>query len=165
MGYNLTIGEAVIEDHGDLEVRVGAEGFEDADAPDHDKYVGKTSSRSPGYSAWSEFCKEAGIEVLFYGSGWDRDARRYGNCPDGYHRETPILAEHPGCQKLCQGDLDVVRAAREKREKNNGCRLAGFWEDDGIDNGTDPTLARLLWLEFWIEYALKHCKIPVIQNT
>ena len=168
MGYNLTIGNAILRySADDLYLRIGAEVVEHPD----DRYTGKSNSRSPSYTAWNDFCREAGIHEMFYGKGWDRDDLRYRNCSDDFHRETPLLVEHPGTQPLCRGDLEFVRAARIRREQSNDGRPPGFWECSNetgwveVDNGTDPTLARLLWLEFWIGWALDNCDIPVLANS
>jgi hypothetical protein len=163
MGYNLTIGEAVIECSDDW-IRIGADHITHPDAPDHCPYTGKGNSRSPSYGAWHDFCKEAGIYQLFYGSGWDRDQRRYIPAED-FYRETIWLDDHPGCAVIVPADLGYIRSARIQRESANGGRSPGFWTEDGADNGTDPVLARLLWLEFWVEWALNNCKNPIIANT
>lgn len=166
MGYNLTIGEANLDyDASDLRIRIRAKFATHPDAPTHDDYVGNGNSRSPGYGAWSEFCKEAGITELFYGTGWSREERRYKECSESFHRETPLLANHPGAQPICQGDLDYVRQARIRREQTNGGKEPGFWDDDNRDNGKDPQLARLLWLEFWFDWALKNCQMPIMENS
>ena len=166
MGYNLIIGNAVLKyDADDPRVWIEAERAEHPEAPDHDDFVRKTNSRSPSYTAWHGFCREAGIYELFYGQGWDRDSRSYRQCSEEFHRETPLLKEHPGAQPILPQDLEYVRAARIKRERTNGGKGPGFWADDGVDNGTDPTLARLLWLEFWMGWALTNCPMPIIENS
>lgn len=166
MGYNLTIGNARLHYYPEYQhLCIEAEPAQHPDAPDHDPYTGKGNSRSPSYTAWHDFCLEAGIEPLFYGGGWDRDLRAYRKCPENFHRERPLLVEHPGVQPLCRRDLEYVKAARLRREATNGGREPGFWDDDGKDNGKDPTLARLLWLEFWLKWALDNCAIPVLENT
>jgi hypothetical protein len=171
VGYTITIGEAKIAyDPEWLSISIEAESEEHDDAPNHDGFTGKSNSRSPSYTVWPDFCRDAGIYELFYGGGWDKANGYYKSCPDGYHRETPLLAHHPSAQPICKGDLDVIRAARVKREQTNGGRPPGFWEYDKekrdfIDNGTDSTLARLLWLEFWMDWAIKNCRIPIIENT
>lgn len=166
MGYNITVGQAeIFYDKEDLFIRLGAEFAEQEAAPDHDKHTLKGNSRSPGYIAWHEFCKDAGITKLFYGQGWSMDARSYLPCSDAFHRETPLLRDHPGAQPIGPKDLAYIRAARKTREETNGGRPPGFWEDDGVDNGKDPTLARLLWLEFWFDWAIKNCSMPVVANS
>lgn len=171
MGYTLTIGEATLHFvPEDQYLRIEAQRATQPGAPNHDRFTGNGNSRSPSYTGWKEFCEEAGISELFYGGGWDREARGYRECSENYHRSTPLLAEHPGSQPLCDGDLKEVRAARMHREKNNGGREPGFWDYDkethqDIPNDKDSTLARLLWLEFWIAWALENCRIPILQNT
>jgi len=163
MGYHLTIGEARIERDDDY-IRIAAEDATDDAAPDHCPYTKKGNGRSPSYTAWHDFCKEAGIEKLFYGDGWSREERRYIPSED-FYRETILLGEHPGAAVIIPQDLEYVRDARIRREATNGGREPGFWEDDGRDNGKDHVLARLLWLEFWIDWALKNCENPIIENT
>jgi hypothetical protein len=166
MGYTFTIGNAQLNYYkGDEHIRIAAERADRPDAPAHDPFVGTSNSRSPSYSAWSDFCKDAGIYELFYGQGWSREERRNCLCSEEFHRESPLIAGHPGAAPLLPADLDYVRAARIRREQTNGGRPPGFWEDDGTDNGKDHTLARLLWLEFWINWALENCEIPIIENT
>jgi hypothetical protein len=170
MGYDIAIGEARIRYHkGDEHIDIDVVHTTHPDAPAHCPYTGIGNSRSPSYTAWSDFCKDAGIYELFYGQGWSRDERRYLGCSEDFHRETPLLSEHPGAFALLPADLEYVRAARIRREQTNGGKPAGFWDYDiergEIDNGNDHVLARLLWLEFWIDWALKNCEIPTIKNT
>lgn len=164
MGYTLTIGNAILAYYpADMYLEVGAELASQEGAPDHCRFTGKGNSRSSDYSTWEGFCKEAGIYELFFGQGWGVSGG-YGPCPDGFHRETPLLAKHPGYQPLCEADYEFVKQARIRREANNGGLRPGFWDDE-TDNDTDGVLARLLWLEFWIGWALKNCEIPIIANS
>lgn len=169
MGYTLIIGEARI-DYCKADNRLGlsVERASSPHAPMHDRFVGDENARSPSYIVWDEFCRDAGIQELFYGMGWDAAAQRYRDCRSEYHRSVPLLATHPGCQPICAEDLSVVIEARIERERTNGGKPPGFFDDDGngnlIDNGTDQTLARLLWLEFWFDWALRYCNIPAIEN-
>lgn len=166
MGYNFKIGNACLRyEKGDEYINIDVESATHPDAPAHDEFVGIGNMRSPSYTAWSDFCREAGIFELFYGQGWSREDRRNMECTEDFHRESPLIASHPGAMALIPGDLEFVRAARIKREQTNGGKPPGFWNDDGTDNGNDPTLARLLWLEFWFDWALANCEIPTIKNT
>ncbi len=169
MGYTITIGNGVLGyTKGDEHLRIRAERATHADAPAHCPYTGNGNSRCPSYTAWHDFCKDAGIHELFYGQGWSRDERRYLECGDEFHRETPLLAEHPGAFALLPADLEYVRAARVRREATNEGKPPGFWDYDArgeVDNGKDHVLARLLWLEFWIDWALTNCTIPTIENS
>ena len=162
MGYTFTIGNAVPEfskDDGELSARWAVASAEHQDAPTfpNDTMTGNGNSRSPSYSAWAEFCRDAGIYDLFY------DERGH------------LHAGHPGCAMLARSDLERVRAALAARQ-NKATLPPGFcgfpefnqesqqWEcaDDGK---YDSTLARLIWLEWWIAWALENCETPAIQNT
>lgn len=167
MGYNISIGNATLNyQKGDEHMSIRVESASHPDAPDHCPYTGKGNMRSPSYTGWSEFCKEGGINELFYGQGWSREERRYTECSDDFHRETPLLAKHPGAFPLLPADLDYVREARINRERTNGGKPPGFWDGDGsVDNGNDHVLARLLWLEFWIQWALDNCEYPAMANS
>jgi hypothetical protein len=164
MGYTLIIGEAEIEQY-DEWVLISAKSATMDDAPNHCPFTKNGNMRSPSYTTWSEFCKEAGIFPMFYGSGWSREERRYESAEGNFYRETPILQDHPGASGLIAGDLEYVRAARINREKTNGGKPPGFWDDFEVDNGKDPVLARLVWLEYWIDWALKNCENPVLANS
>jgi len=170
MGYNITIGEAdLFYEQEDLALWIEAQGATHPDAPSHCRFTGNGNSRSPGYIAWSEFCKEAGVTELFYGGGWQYPG--YAPCSDGFHRETCLLHEHPGAQVIGKDDADyLTRKLAEYRQKHPNA-VPGFWdwgkhtEWKEVDNGTDPTLARLMWLEFWFRWAVENCKRPIVQNS
>ena len=166
MGYDISIGNARLDYwKGDEDMRISVEPATHQDAPAHCPYTKDGNMRSPGYCAWHDFCREAGIHELFYGQGWSREERRYLPCTDAFHRETPLIAEHPGAFPLLPADLEYIKAARIKREQTNGGKPPGFGDEDGNrDNGNDHVLARLLWLEFWIDWALTNCEMPTIAN-
>jgi len=162
MGYTFTIGNAVPEfskDYDELSARwvVNSESSDNAPTFPNDEMTGNGNSRSPSYSGWSDFCREAGIYSLFY------DDR--GN----------LHAGHPGCVMLKQSDLALVKEAKESwhRIATKPPGFSGYpqynhvnkqWEEP--DAGKyDSTLARLIWLEWWIAWALDNCETPAIQNT
>jgi hypothetical protein len=167
MGYTLTIGEAILEYNEDF-VTVGADHATHPDAPQHCPFTKDGNSRSPGYSAWSNFCKSADITPLFYGGGWQYPG--YAPCPDDFHRETCLLNEHPGAMPISTADADYVSAKLAAYQEKNPDAEPGFWdfgEHTGwreVDNGKDPTLARLVWLDFWMRWAVEKCSRPVFAN-
>lgn len=166
MSYNFKVGNAIIQYcKDDNYICIDVEYMEHPDAPDHCPYTGKGNLKSPGYSQWLGFCEDAGITELFYGKGWDRDSRANKPCSDTFHRELCLIESHPGAAVITEKDYLYVKAARIKREMMNAGKPAGYFEDDNIDNGTDSTLARLLWLEFWFKYAIDNCEYPVITNS
>lgn len=170
MGYNLKIGEAKI--HFDSEyaaVRIETDGFKNPDAPTfpNDTMTENTSWRFPSYTGWSEFCKESGLYPLFYGKGWDPVYRQ--NVTDEETipwRERPILDHHPGVALIVFKDLDFIRKCLKQYKKTAPKKKPGFEGWNGEDADVyDPILARLIWLEYWFDYALKNCKVPVMTNS
>lgn len=152
MSYTFTIGNAVPEfskDDGYLSARWVVEDAKLDEAPQfpNDGMTGQTNSRSPAYSAWADFCRSAGIYDVFY----DERGR--------------LHAGHPGCELLTQDQYTRIKVALEIYQRN-ATLPPGFSDWDGKDEGKyDSTLARLLWLEFWMRWALANCETPAIQNT
>jgi hypothetical protein len=152
MGYTITIGNAkprFSKEDGYLEARWVVEDAASDDAPTfpHDELTKNTNSRSPSYSGWSEFCQEAGIYELFY------------------HDYEGLIRPHPGCKLLQKEHWLLVQAALEKRRRVSD-KLPGFEGWRGEDTGKyDYVLARLMWLEFWMRWALERCETPAIENT
>lgn len=171
MGYNITIGNAYLDaepDEGLLEIRV--KGFNNDDAPNHCEFTGTGSSRSPSYTVWNEFCRAAGIHMLFFGNGWNKDLMMYDYCDEGFHREVPLMANHPGVALLTMNDYRYIADALQNYKTKYPEAVPGFWDWDKknfkeIPNGKDPVLARLIWLEYWINWALANCEYPAIGNT
>jgi hypothetical protein len=110
--------------------------------------------RMPGYSQWNDFCDETGLRSLFFDPN------------EG------LMRSHPGAFPLKPSHLARVQEAVIARYhacpgRDPGWDYDPHWAtkddvDDGV-RGRDPNLARLLWLEYWIDRALKGEK-PVIQN-
>ena len=147
MGYTFRIGHGIArqeadEDTGALRTYWSVEAVERPDAPlfVNDEMTGQTNARYPSYSAWAEFCRETGISSLFYN---ERGREKAG---------------HPGAQVIRPEDLALVqRALAAWRAKAR--KPAGFGDDH------DPLLARLIWLEYWMRWALENCANPIIKNT
>ena len=175
MGYYLQIGEAQIEwedGGGEYEphLSVGVAPLQHDAAPDFSEFgcpTGATNERSPSYSSWSGFCRETGLYTLFFG--------RNGCRPmiieeEGFHRETPLLANHPGFAALFEADARFIRQALERRRATTGGKPPGFWRFapgslEPVENGTDPQLARLMWLDYWVDWAVKNCDRPILANS
>lgn len=172
MRYTITIGEAdIFYSADDPAVWIEAKFATDENAPNHCPFTRTGNSRSPGYAAWSDFCRDAGISELFFGQGWSRERATYDPCPDGFHRESPLFINHPGAQAINQLDADYISQKLDEYMRNRPDAEPGFWEMGEhtkwkvVDNGKDPVLARLLWLDFWFRWAVKNCERPIIQNT
>lgn len=170
MSYDIYLGEPVlvipnkedIEEWGDNYIGVRVERMEHPDAPDwpcarrlskdkkcpYDEMIcggdmsEKSNGRHPGYSQFSEFTKMTGLHDLFFG-------------------ESGLIGSHPGCSLIQKKDLDQIRAAREMWERAHPDSVPGWckYKND------DSILARLIWYEWWFDYALKNCKVPAIYNT
>ena len=143
MGYSIGIGEKKREyyEEDDCEFFY-TESVELEEAPswEGDELTGKSNQRYPSYTGFSTFCKEADIYSLFYG--------KHG-----------ILFEHPGFVPLTPIHLNAIKTAKENWIQTHPNTTAGFIDDQ------DFVLARLLWFEFWMEWALKNCKEPIIHNS
>lgn len=170
MGYTFKIGELnereeTYEDEDDYGNEIikhytsyDVESMELDEAPEfpNDEMTAKSNSRSPSYSAWSNFCKDAGLYHVFYNS----QGHLYGS--------------HPGYIDIDQQMINEVEASvkvlQAKSTKPPG--FEGFPKYDPIlgdhvtpDEGRyDYTLARAMWLEFWIKWAYNNCERPVIVN-
>jgi len=162
MGYNITIGNAIPEfskEDGELYACWVVEGACSNDAPTfpNDLMTGNTNSRSPSYTGWNDFCEESGLYDLFYRK-WEG-----------------LIYNHPGCVPITQEHYQEVYNALERR-KNKATKPPGFCCDSQWDKENkvwvtqdedkyDYILARLMWLEYWMKWALENCETPAIQNT
>ncbi len=158
MGYTIAIGNASVVHYRDGETLIArweVERTSHDSAPDFPNDPnGKTNLRMPSYGVWEEFCRDTGIWRCFY----DDD----GNVRSGY----------PGTRVLTQADLALVRQARTTREKQYS-KPTGFNKDQPRSNVVvqlrprteiyDADLARLMWLEYWIGWAIHHCDTPAIE--
>ena len=154
MGYTFRIGNATPSFDKDNFPHLGArwvvEPAVHPDAPvfEHDEMTGNSNSRSPSYSVWADFCHSTGLSSLFY------DYRGH------------LKAGHPGCMGITQDDADFVTEAL-KNYRKEATLEPGFeadWQHEGPAT-RDYHLARLIWLEFWMQWAVKNCETPAIENT
>lgn len=151
MGYTFTIGNAVPkfskDCFPDLEAYWDIDGLTRDDAPSFPNDTDQRNMRSPSYSVWHNFCKNTGLYQLFYNED--------GN----------LWANHPGCVGITKEDADIVSAALAKY-KLTATLPPGFeegWNHTGPAN-YDYDLARLIWLEWWMRWAVENCETPAIQN-
>jgi len=167
MSYDIYIGNGVMEPVEDEEYVTAysrivnhkvkyfdltVQGVERPDAPTfpNDEMTGNSNNRHPGYSQWSEFCEQAGIESLFF------------NRTDG------LMREHPGYQPLEPIHAEIIESALNGYKELHPDAVPGFeawtWNDDAPEVGYDPILARLIWLDWWVKWALMNCENPGIHN-
>ncbi len=174
MSYDIYIGNAELlsewpgeDDEPVAEWTVNSHAEDAAPSFPFDTMTANGNSRHPGYSQWGDFCREAGLYDLFFGV-------EYGD-PPGFGRERPreggLMRHHPGIAPLTPAILATVTAARQRRQEQHPDAVPGWdfssWQkpelDDGV-RGRDHILARLLWLEWWMDYALRTCERPAIYN-
>ena len=172
MSYRLIIGEAKFDgDKDEAYLRVWAEPQAHDEAPTfpNDEMTGNGNTRSPGYSAWTEFCRDTGLYGMFYGTNGRRVP--YMEPDPNCHRDIPILADHPGFAAINHEDVLAVKQALERHVAKYGELEPGFrsWqerEEDAPENATEcAARARLLWLHYWCDWAVKNCQHPVIANS
>lgn len=149
MSYDIFIGNAVI-DAGDSDndtpaVSATVHRIKLDAAPSFigDEMTGNGNSRHPAYSAWSGFCESAGLLDLFF------------------NEDTGLMREHPGCFKLQWRHLEIVRSALETFRSRNP-DVKPLFAENGDERS--PLLARLIWLEWWMTWALKNCPCPAVYN-
>ena len=170
MGYTLQIGELVVEyvqDESEPRIEVAAKGFHRDDAPAFGEPTDGESQRWPSYTSWREFTEFVGLHCLFYGS-----VTRHSDCI----RDDHLIQEHPGCVPITERHRrDVNKALADYKERFPDATPSYgrpppegthplFWEDK--ENPEENSwMCRLVWLHYWINWALDNCKKPVFQNT
>lgn len=151
MGYHIYIGEPSVklcrEDSlGMLVPTIVVQMERSYDAPyfDNDDLTEKTNYRAPSYNGWEEFTKESDLHHLFYNA------------------ETGLMTKNPGAALLNTHHLAEVKHAIAKwaiRRKEESMGIAGFALNQ------DRVAANLMWLEYWIKWALEYCTTPVFYTS
>ena len=142
MGYDFRIGELLAEGEPEEDCfNWFVQTVRHPNAPTFtgDELTGSSNYRSTTYSGWESAIREAGLYDHFY-------KPNYG-----------LICRHPGYKVLSAYDLQVIKAARKAYQKK--CALP-----PGFEEGQDSVLAVLIWMEFWIDWALEHCHQPVFLN-
>lgn len=164
MGYTLTIGELEMTFDNDEDcpnIDLSAEGFCHENAPAFGEPTDNTSSRWPSYISWAEFCRFVGLYDLFYGKNDQKELTR----------DDAILAQHPGCIPLTEKHRREINAAYEafKIKYPNAVATYGnpksFFEGDPNNPEENGQMCRLVWLHYWVNWALDNCKKPVFANS
>ena len=148
MSYDIYIGQVVIRaypEDDDNRIKLVVEEMQHPDAPsfEGDEMTGKSNARHPGYHQWGEFTRRTGLHGLFFAT------------------DTGLMRDHPGIKLLRKQDLDFIRVCKEAYYKRYPHTTPGFGT---YATDEDACLARLIWLEWWVDYALKNCSLPAIYN-
>lgn len=160
MSYDIYIGNRRWRDR-----RVERLELPEAPAFPGDPLSQHTNGRHPGYSGWYNFLQNVGLHELFM----DRDKG--------------LMRNHPGIVPLKREHLAEVEAALKRHRRQHGNDDAcppGWCSCATCDEISPPHLrtrhlprftqpesgdrARLLWLRFWMDYALTHCRLPALEN-
>lgn len=143
MGYSITIGELLIETRPEDAMECSglwfsAKGERHDNAPAFGEPTDFTNERWPSYSAWHNFTKHCGLYDLFFCEGH-------------------LIGGHPGVRLLTTEILEAIEASRTGLESTTPAPVASL--------DLDSNYCRLLWLEYWVRWALQNCKTPVIANS
>jgi hypothetical protein len=166
MGFDFFIGNATPRkpDLGDAPGgsfgwEVGQTNIDEAPAfPNDAPWSLHGNQRSPGYGVWADFAKEVGLAHLFNHDHRDEDGH--------------LLRQHPGIAPLYPYHVEEIRKARDSYRLEHPEATPRFCASqpnsfDAIDephSGENAQLARLEWLLWWCEWAVKNCEHPAFMN-
>lgn len=166
MGYNLSIGEAKVEpaDEYGGQVEIGVAIVTNPNAPHiaNENINENSNQRWPSYTAWCDFVEAVELKALFF------------------DEEEGLLAQHPGAVYLLHKHAKTLTEALDRYRSRNPDALPGFvlelspWatpeqvasqERPPKGKRFDATLARLVWCEWWVRWALDNCTVPIFKNS
>lgn len=176
MGYNLRIGEAII-DWSEDGVSIDAESVTLDSSPAFGEPTDHTNMRWPSYTSWAKFCRTIEIvDVMMNekngGSGEVEVNGKWIQC---------LMPTHPGAAPITREHLTAIRESVDSYKKRHPDHFAKFplpregavpvfsnnyREEDYVDDPRyDGELCRAEWLLFWVEWALDNCERPVFVNS
>ena len=122
----------------------------------NDEMSSHVNHRHPSYSGWSLFCDSTGLGDLFFGSGG-------------------LIASHPGYVKLTPKHAYIIHDKLEQYQLSHpndvpgvcDCSDCNAYRND-IKLPHHPeynyALARLMWLDWWVKWAIQNCSNPMLAN-
>ena len=162
MGYTIKIGEACWESPKEYDwdyaeegvyLRLDAKSEKHDNAPSFGEPTDFSNERWPSYTSWYEFLKDANIVNFFY----DKNERTIGGHPGGF-----MLTERH--RAMVEGASVYLKTLYPKAFEyaENG----GKWPDnkDEIIDGYG-CCSRIIWLKYWVNWALDNCDHPVVANS
>jgi hypothetical protein len=175
MGYDLKIGEAIIDSDESGYVGVRTIGKALPDAPAYGEPTDGTSSRWPSYGGWAATMRALRLTEVMFTEG-DRCEFEW---QDDYFQ--PLINRHPGATRIVPAHAEAVEAAllayraahptheaRLPKPKPGAVAIVGqhiYRQEDLIDDPTaDVNLCRGDWLLYWLKWALANCTCPVFVN-
>ena len=170
MGYTLRIGELQVSyenDESEPRIALTARPESHDDAPAFGEPTDHSNQRWPSYTAWAEFARDFGLYSLFYGT---EVGGKY------QVRDDALIAQHPGCVPLTERHRREINAALGAFKERHPDATPKFgrpppegvhpfmWEDpdNPEENGK---MTRIVWLAYWVNWALDNCSQPVFENT
>lgn len=155
VSLTLCIGEAVPAEGTDGRMYADAAAAEHPDAPSFPGDPGRGNVRSTSWATWSAFLRDVGLHALF------RDPH------------AGLMRGAEGCTRLRPEHVAEVAAALDRYRTQHPDARPGLLApvDDGDEDrgpwlpesvGLDGTLARLVWLEWWMRWAVATCANPVV---
>ena len=159
MGYDIYIGEAEIDDYPDGSPMLRVNRREEAAAPmfPGDDLTGRSNSRHPSYTGWSEFCRKTGLYDLFF------------------DESVGLMRRHPGIERITPRVLATVRASLDAYQTTYPSAQPGWCRcqvclpyaavPDAAHVHLDGDLARLTWLAWWMDWAIRECRRPCCYNS
>lgn len=176
MGYNLRIGEALIE-YSKESVQIDCKVIKRDDAPAYGEPTDHQSQRWPSYTAWCKNMKSLGLlHVMFDSKNGGQDEFEVNG-----NERYPLISDHPGAAPITIEHVEEVERClaaykakhpdhiaqyaplKDGAEKND-CAL--YSSDEYVDDPRyDPVLCRGEWLAYWLRWAIENCERPVFVNS
>lgn len=166
MGYTIKIGNAVPSfDKDSFPELFSSWKVEDAELPEAPNFPNDVNNnrneRWPSYTVWDDFTKKTGLYEFFYSK-----YRREGDneiSQDGIFQ----ASGSPGCIGITKENADFVTEKLEEYKKIATLPPGFEAYDEHEDNEPryDYHLARLIWIEWWMQWAVKNCETPAIENS
>ena len=146
---------------GNLYKKIIPENWEEDEEPEEEFYIDElilpdapdatldhTNVLCPSASGWSDFCRATDLHDLFYEEHTKAGYRWIS------HKEDPIL--------LSKYVAGLVRARLDLYKEKYPEATPGWSGATSEICLINYHLARLIWLDWWIQYALEHCKNPAM---
>ncbi len=114
--------------------------------------------RMPSYGSWSTFCDATGLRQVFYPPRVPMTVLlNFIRC---WFQCEWLIARHPGVTRLTAQHARAITDAKTRYMQEHPQVQARY--DASLE---EEHLAQLLWLEWWIQWALEHCQRPGISNS
>lgn len=137
MSYNLRIGNAKISyDSEENECRIVAEEYRHDNAPHDGSPTDFTNERWPSYVGWSDFCNSVGLRDLFF------------------NEDNGLIINHPGVSSL-----------NNLHKKEIDKAYINFKKKNLKNKKSEANYNRLKWLKYWVDWCLKNCDKPILENS